>query len=115
MKMAEVTAAFEDGEQIQLTDLARAHTGEAISTLVKVMKSTKSPANAKVSAATRILEFAHGRAAQSETAGPKSGGLTINILKLSDGQRSEQVIDAVDMAREMLSGDVSGQDDPPKK
>ena len=51
---------------------------------------------------SRILEFAHGRAAQTVNQKSDSGGLTINILRMSDGETHREVIDAVNVAKEML-------------
>lgn len=102
MGRKDVAEAFEQGEQIALSDLAQAHTDDAIQTLVRVMRSQKAPANAKVSAATRILEFAHGKASQSVNHTGNEGGLTINILRLSDGRNTEKIMDAVDVAKEMI-------------
>ena len=100
-----VDDAFAEGAQLELSRLAREHTDAAIQTLVKVMRSTKAPANAKVSAATRLLEFAHGKAAQSVNHnGSQAGGLTINILRMTDGGQKEKVLDAVSCAKELLEG-----------
>jgi hypothetical protein len=108
-----VDEAFEQGQRLDLAELAQSHTADAIKTLVTVMKSRKSAANAKVSAATRLLEFAHGRAAQSVNhTGQQQGGLTINILRMSDGKGSERVLDAVDVAKEMLEGGFEGLVEP---
>ena len=106
-----VDDAFEQGSQITLSELAQSHTDDAIQTLVSVMKSDKSAANAKVSAATRILEFAHGRAAQSVNhTGQAQGGLTINILRMSDGKGTAQVLDAFEGAQELVDAGLTGPD-----
>lgn len=104
---SEVAKAFEDGETLELAQLAQAHTDDAIGTLVEVMGNPDAPANSRVSAATRILEFAHGRAAQTVKQESSGGGLTINILRLTDGETQREVLDAVEVAKEMLEGDVS--------
>lgn len=107
MTQAEIQRAFRDGESIELADLAQAHTGTAIETLVGVMGDLEAPANSRVSAATRILEFAHGKAAQSAQQQAETGGLTINILRMSDGDTHKEVIEAVEVAKEMLEGPKS--------
>lgn len=107
MTQAEIDQSFRDGETIELADLAQAHTGTAIETLVGVMGDLEAPANSRVSAATRILEFAHGKAAQSVQQQAETGGLTINILRMSDGDTHKEVIEAVEVAKEMLEGPKS--------
>jgi hypothetical protein len=47
-----------------LRDLARAHTEDAIQTLVRVMKSKKSPAAAQVTAACALLDRGYGKPTQ---------------------------------------------------
>lgn len=106
MGPSEVAKAFEDGETLELARLAQAHTDDAIGTLVEVMGNPDAPANSRVSAATRILEFAHGRAAQTVKQESSGGGLTINILRLTDGETHREVLDAVEVAKEMLEGDI---------
>lgn len=98
----EIDKSFAEGQTIELSRLAQAHTGTAIETLVEVMGDLDATAGSRVSAATRILEFAHGRAAQTVNQKSDSGGLTINILRMSDGETHREVIDAVNVAREML-------------
>lgn len=102
MSKSEIDQSFADGEVMELAQLAQQHTGSAIETLVGVMGDLDAPANSRVSAATRILEFAHGKAAQSVNQQQESGGLTINILRLSDGDDHKEVLDAMSVAREML-------------
>lgn len=48
-----------------LRELARTHTADAITALVRVMTSKKSPAAAVVSAAIALLDRGHGRPMQS--------------------------------------------------
>ena len=45
--------------------LARKHTADAISTLAKIMRDTKAPPAARVSAASVILDRGYGKAVQS--------------------------------------------------
>ena len=105
---AAVEEAFAEGEAISLTELAQQHTETAIGTLVDVMGDADAAANARVSASTRILEFAHGKAAQSVVHTGNEGGLTINILRLSDGDSGkQQVIDAIDIAKDALEAEVT--------
>ena len=108
MRQSEVEEAFEAGKTLELAQLAQAHTDDAIGTLVEVMRNLDASPNSRVSAATRILEFAHGRAAQTVKQESSGGGLTINILRLTDGETQREVLDAVEVAKEMLNG---GSDD----
>ena len=103
---SEVAKAFEDGETLELARLAQAHTDDAIGTLVEVMGNPDAPANSRVSAATRILEFAHGRAAQTVKQESSGGGLTINILRMTDGETQREVLDAVEVAKGVMEGDI---------
>ena len=48
-----------------LRDLARTHTTAAVNTLLAVMRNTKAPPAARVSAATAILDRGYGRPAQT--------------------------------------------------
>lgn len=48
-------------EAYRLGDLARAHTPEAIETLAAIMKDPKQPGATRVSAATALMDRAHGR------------------------------------------------------
>ena len=100
---SEIEQDFRDGQVLELAGIAQGHTDSAISTLVEVMQNEESPANSRVSAATRILEFAHGKAVQQVHQKSDSGGLTINILKMSDGKTETSVQDVVSVAKEMLS------------
>lgn len=106
MVPSEVAKAFEDGETLELARLAQAHTDDAIGTLVEVMGNPDNPANSRVSAATRILEFAHGRAAQTVKQESSAAGLTINILRMSDGDTHREVLDAVEVAKGVMEGDI---------
>jgi hypothetical protein len=48
-----------------LRDLARAHTKEALDTLIGIMGSTTAPEAARISAANSILDRGYGRPAQT--------------------------------------------------
>ena len=52
---SEIEQDFRDGQVLELAGIAQGHTDSAISTLVEVMQNEESPANSRVSAATRIL------------------------------------------------------------
>lgn len=45
----------------ELKELAKAQTAAAVRTLTEIMKSKKSPANARVAAATALMDRGHGR------------------------------------------------------
>ena len=51
----------------EVSELARVHTAEALETLASVMRNTKAPASARVSAASAILDRGHGKAPQHIT------------------------------------------------
>lgn len=71
-----------DGE---LKELARAHTKEAIQTLVSVMKGKKSPAASKVAAAIALLDRGYGKPVQAvEASGPDGGPIeTVTPMELA--------------------------------
>lgn len=48
----------------EIRDLARAHTTAAIGTLIEIMRNTKSPAAARISAARELLDRGWGRPQQ---------------------------------------------------
>lgn len=64
-----------------LRDLARTHTAAAVNTLLAVMRNTKAPAAARVSAATAILDRGYGRPTQMVVANP-----TRHVDHLSDAE-----------------------------
>jgi hypothetical protein len=51
-------------QDVKLRDLARAHTSDAIATLVEVMKDVKAPPSARVSAANSVLDRGFGKPVQ---------------------------------------------------
>ena len=46
---------------LSIRDLARSHTDEAISTLAEIMRDPEAPANARISAASELLNRGYGR------------------------------------------------------
>lgn len=100
--------SYEKGGKAGVRELARAHTREAIKTLVRLMKAQKTPAGVKRQCATDILSQGWGRPdARGDGGDVGSKGLTINILKLSTGvveqivasnEEMSDVIEAVDVA-----------------
>jgi hypothetical protein len=74
----------------------------SIETLAKVMRGVKSSAGAKVSAAKAMLEHAVGKPTQQvNLTGPGVGGLTVNILHLSTGEKTKHVYDVPELQGEI--------------
>ncbi len=46
---------------LSVRDLARSHTDEAIATLAEIMRDPEAPANARISAASELLNRGYGR------------------------------------------------------
>jgi hypothetical protein len=88
----ELISSFEKGEVMEVRRLARKHTLTAINTLVKLMKAPKTPAGVKRQCAKDLLDQAWGRTeSRPETGEHKSGGLVVNIMRLSTGVM-EQIV-----------------------
>ena len=67
----------------EVQGLARTHTSESIGTLAEIMRSKKAPAQARVAAASAILDRGFGKPPQSvDMEGAQA--LIVNILKFSD-------------------------------
>ncbi len=82
----ELFDSYEKGEQIQVRQLAQKHTVDAVRTLVKLMKGSRTPPGVKRQCAMDILAQGWGRPdARGDGGEQNKGGLTINILKLSTG------------------------------
>lgn len=60
-------------EDPELKNLARAHTAEAIATLVAIMTGQRSPASARVAAANALLDRGYGKPQQSVELGGELG------------------------------------------
>ncbi len=58
-------SAFKPEEITTLHALARAHTPEAIETLLSIMRNKRTAASARVSAACALLDRAHGKPTQT--------------------------------------------------
>lgn len=68
---------------VHIRDLARAHTQEALETLVAVMRAADSPPTAKVAASSVIIDRGWGRAPQT---------VDVNFLnQLSDGDLDKRI------------------------
>ena len=63
-------------DKLDLAELARTHTIEALTTLVAIMKAEQEPAAARVSAANTILDRGYGKAAQALDLSNKDGTLS---------------------------------------
>lgn len=50
---------------VKLSELARSYTTEAVKTLVQIMRNKKTPAAARVTAVSALLDRGYGRPAQS--------------------------------------------------
>ena len=57
---------------LSVRDLARSHTDEAIATLAEIMRDPEAPANARISAASELLNRGYGR--HVPAAGTAKGG-----------------------------------------
>jgi hypothetical protein len=83
---SELFDTYEKAEVSQVRSLARAHTIDAINTLVTLMKAPRTPPGVKRQCAADILAQGWGRPdARGDGGDHKSSGLVINILKLSTG------------------------------
>jgi len=69
-------------ENPELKALAREHTADAIKTLVEIMRSSRTPAVARVSAANALLDRGWGKATQP-VGGDDGGPLTIVFKEYS--------------------------------
>ncbi len=86
--MVAVVASLQEGEDLDLQELAQAYTAESMGTLMKAQRSRKSPWSSKISAANSVLEYGHGRANTRET-DQHPTGLTVIINQLSTGDQRE--------------------------
>lgn len=86
--MVAVVATLQEGEDLDLQELAQAYTAESMGTLMKAQRAKKAPWNSKISAANSVLEYGHGRAKTQEK-DLNSGGLTVIINQLSTGEQRE--------------------------
>ena len=75
------------GDQIDISKLAMGNVELSIKTLARVMRSPKASATAKVSAATKTLEFAGGRPGAKEQERRDTGiQITVNYLFVKPGE-----------------------------
>lgn len=74
----------------EIRELARAHTADALGTLISIAKDPKKPAAARVAAASAILDRGYGRPAQPIEGGDKPFTLTILEAGLKAIEAAEQ-------------------------
>ena len=96
----EVVEMLEHEGISRIKQLMRPHDQLAVDTLAAVAGDEEAPAGARVTASTRILEWAHGKPLpiMGNTAGLGTGnGLTINIARFynTDEPVAADVIDAI--------------------
>jgi hypothetical protein len=77
-------------EEVQ--ELAREHTTEAISTLHEIMRNTKAPPAARVSAANAILDRGHGKPPQIIDATNTNVNYAVSDQPLTEEEWSRQHI-----------------------
>lgn len=86
---------FESAAEQDVKELAQKFTCDAVRTLVKLMKGTKTPPGVKRQCAIDILNQAWGRPDSRNDSDIVSKGLVINIVKLASG--TVETIEAVDV------------------
>lgn len=84
-------------EVAEVRELARKYTDEAVETLVSIMQDVKSPANARIAAATALLDRGYGRAGQSLSIAADAATLSL-----------ASCLDQAIAARAMRKGDARG-------
>jgi Family of unknown function (DUF5681) len=91
---------------LELRDVARTYTEEAVRTLVTIMRSDRSPAAARVAAAQAVLDRAWGRAVQAlEHSGPEGSALLpVNLTVLTDVQLAQLAWLLEDIAQQASTG-----------
>lgn len=95
---AGVVAKLQEGEKIDLQELAQGYTVESMNTLLRAQRSRKASWNAKISAANSVLDHGHGRANTRETE-RNPGGITVVINQLSTGGQTESLVTAQAIAK----------------
>lgn len=65
-------------EIVELRDLAREHTRDAVEAIIGVMNDGGAPAGARISAASEVLDRGWGRATQS-ISGPDGGAIKTDM------------------------------------
>ena len=89
----DVEKALEAGPRSAVQQAAVVHRELAIDTLADCMKDGESPWSSKVSAANSMLAYSDGRPSVNRQTGNTNAGITINIMKLSDGTQEQVVLD----------------------
>jgi hypothetical protein len=79
---------------VNLRELARAHTKDALDTLVAIMADEEAPQPARISAANSILDRGYGKPAQ--TIGDEDGNSLTWFDLLASAQRRANLTDAPD-------------------
>ena len=95
---AGVVARLEEGEKLDLQELAQTYTVESMNTLMRAQRARKASWNAKISAANSVLDHGHGRANTRETE-RNPGGITVIIQQLSTGGQTESLVSAAAIAK----------------
>jgi len=116
MSDKDLVSAFEKGLQEHVREPAQKHSSEAIGTLAKLMKSSATPPNVRRQCAQDLLSQGWGRPdAREDTSGQRTvQGLTINIIRLSDGS-SEQISLDIEQAMEIAASVDSMAQEPTKE
>lgn len=100
---AEVVEMLDNDGVSRIKKLTRLHDKLAVDTLAEISADPKAPAGARVTASTRIIEWAHGKPLPivAKTAGLGTGnGLTITINKFfAQGEPTtpEEVAEIIDV------------------
>jgi len=95
---AGVVAKLQEGEKIDLQELAQGYTVESMNTLLRAQRSRKASWSAKINAANSVLDHGHGRANTRETE-RNPGGITVVINQLSTGGQTESLVSAQAIAK----------------
>jgi len=86
-------AKLQEGEEIDLQELAQGYTIESVNTLMRAQRSRKASWSARINAANSILDHGHGRANTREIE-RNPGGITVVINQLSTGGQTETLVTA---------------------
>lgn len=88
-------------QDIHLRDLARAHSAEALATLVRIATSKKAPAAAQVAAACAILDRGHGKPMQHMELTGEDGG-AIQVQEVSNVEAARAIAFIMEEARQAI-------------
>lgn len=96
----EIVQLLENDGVTRIQKLMRSHDELAVETLAEVAGDKKSSPSSRVTASTRILEYAHGKPLpilNRVAAGGGGGGITINVVKFygaGEATKEEVIIEA---------------------